>query len=339
MKWPKLFTLSLVLLLSLIMASHCGLIGGTQFQLETPTMTATSLLSGAISSTDADSMLAALPQAPLVSPRYFSLVLNFWKEPTALASALCPIPTSTTNCSAAGSVMTLSLSSCGYPLSSNTWNGSRILTTTGVSPVCGTWPNSSSSLTAMTVTFGGTIPLGTETTVSPSQGGTVKIDTTTSTGFASLVSGGVSIAYGASSGAAAPSSVTLNGTNVQIMGPNGSTVLANRTVSSVAGSPITLSLSQFGTTNETKTVTGGTLLLQRNLSSLSATVTLGSTSNPIVFIPSCPFPVSGYLEATYSSGTLNGKSEIISFSSTCGQATVLLTDGSESLVTLPEAIN
>jgi hypothetical protein len=76
-----------------------------------------------------------------------------------------------------------------------------------------------------------------------------------------------------------------------------------------------------------RVITGGVVVVKHNLANFTSTTTF---NGPLNHVAGCPFPVSGSVTTALS----RGGSETVSFSSTCGQATLTVTGKSAATLHL-----
>ena len=77
-----------------------------------------------------------------------------------------------------------------------------------------------------------------------------------------------------------------------------------------------------------RVINGGTIVVEHNLAHKVFTTTF---NGPLIHEANCAFPISGSVTTTVqSAGSDNGKTETVTFSSTCGVATVMKTDGTQA---------
>jgi hypothetical protein len=125
---------------------------------------------------------------------------------------------------------------------------------------------------------------------------------------------------------------------------NGATLVINGshltgTVALGGGQPVaiwdhTLSTGSSGLTvtgSGTNRVVSGTVTVQHNILRYTATATFNNVSYNNA---GCCFPTSGTVTASYNTGALAGKTETMSFSSSCGEATLTTTNGQIMAYTL-----
>jgi hypothetical protein len=154
------------------------------------------------------------------------------------------------------------------------------------------------------------------------------------TGWDSTVSpapanGGVVVTC-ASGGCDDGATLIINGSHLTATASNSKTSLVvwNHTVSSVA-SPLTV------TGSGTSRLLSGSVTVQHNILMYTATATF----NDVGFGDSaCCFPTSGSVSATYSKGSVVGKTETLTFSSTCGETTLTDASGATSTLTLEHCL-
>lgn len=138
---------------------------------------------------------------------------------------------------------------------------------------------------------------------------------------------GVQFECTAGSGPCTAGTITVNGSH--LTGSYNGLTFWNHTVTT--GTPLSLTV-----TSSTKTITSGTLVVQHNLLQTTSTSTF---SNVVYSKADCCFPVSGTITTTYSGGSLNGKTETLTFDgSSCGIGTVTKTDGSTATLQLIHCI-
>jgi hypothetical protein len=78
-------------------------------------------------------------------------------------------------------------------------------------------------------------------------------------------------------------------------------------------------------------VVSGSVTVQHNLAKETATATF----NQVAYGETgCCFPTSGSIRTTFNSGSNQGKTETLTFSSTCGEGTLTKPDGKNVPLTL-----
>jgi hypothetical protein len=136
---------------------------------------------------------------------------------------------------------------------------------------------------------------------------------------------GVVASCGAS-GCAAGRNIVINGSH--LTGTVDGVKLWDHTVSTGAGG---LDVAGVGSSR----VVSGTVVVEHNLARFTATVTFNSVGYGQ---PACCFPTSGSVSATFSKGPDAGKTESLSFSDVCGEATLTKANGATESLTLAHCL-
>lgn len=287
-------------------------------------------IGGALSGTSASGTQAFIAPRSSSMLATFSRALDFLPEANA-ASPLCPTFKSTTGCAASSTSMWLTYSECGFG-GNNQWNGVLALIDSAGSPSCGTFPKptgGNGTLTRQYATASSSSTPG-SATVTTVSGAVTTIDDATAN-LANFDNDTISAFEGAGYGA----QVTFaSGARTQIeIGHHIS--VPNSFDHSLSG---TLSVSE--TAGASSRTVSGTMTLYHNLLKVEGVATISN----VVHTDGCCLPTSGTISILYKAG-LNvnpttagqkyvGNTETLTFSSTCGQATVAAVDGSSSTVSL-----
>jgi hypothetical protein len=233
---------------------------------------------------------------------------------TALAVPSCDWSNLITSCS--GGVETLSFDSCSAPIDpAIRIQGSESLTWTGAS-CCTANPLSASSATPCSFTRRTVDNTGASDPLKRSIGANyVMLDTETASGYDKSLSGGFNVACKGTTGNA-----TCDGQReISILGAHytgkASSVEWDHTVSTDA--PIV----EQGHGSSRK-ILSGTIRVQHNQAKVTSITTIKDT---LTHTSGCCYPTGGSISTTYSGGKLDGKTEVMSFTSKCGETT--LTDG------------
>lgn len=150
----------------------------------------------------------------------------------------------------------------------------------------------------------------------------VTIDTSVESGYAQKVSGGEFVQYGLD-GDDAVRTIDIKG--IHLVATDGqSRKRWDHTISTDAAKP--LKVKKAGAQKE---ITEGTTIVQHNLALFTATVDIKS---PLTFSEGCCHPTGGSVTTTFS-GSKSG-SEDLTFTATCGVATLKAADGSEASLQL-----
>jgi hypothetical protein len=250
----------------------------------------------------------------------------------AVAGTACPTYASTSNCTSASDVMTLTYGTCSFSGSAAVWSGAQVLTLTGSTtvPCGGTSPVPSGFGGTLTRTF--TDP----TTRTAASGTVVQVSNTADSVFTTayssaptvtLPTGGIAISFTSGS----RSGITINGVNL-IAGTSAGVAKFNHSLTS--------SLVGLSGTNLTN---GATVTVYHNLLKIKATATL----NNVAFSSGCCTPTSGSISTAFTAvsgvtptvaGSLFvGNSETLTFTG-CGTATYTGPEGYSGNVTLAHCI-
>lgn len=128
--------------------------------------------------------------------------------------------------------------------------------------------------------------------------------------------------------------IALSGSRVTLTAtPSGgsASTLWDHTYSTAASAPI--SISGIGTS---KVVNSGTVVVQHNLAKFTSSTTIVT---PLQYTSSdCCFPTVGQVKTTFSGGSFDGKSETVTFSSACGEATLVDSAGTSTSLTLQHCL-
>ncbi len=89
----------------------------------------------------------------------------------------------------------------------------------------------------------------------------------------------------------------------------------------------------------TSRVVTGTVTVQHNLAKFTSTTSFNTVGyGQTIDATPCCFPTSGNVTTTFTHGPYAGRTEILTFSTSCGEATLTLSDGSTSAFTLLHCI-
>lgn len=290
-----------------------------------------SAVGGALSGTSSGGSLAIYKMQEQDPVRGFWGVIARAVQPTpAFASSLCPtFATTGVGCSASGSSMWLSYSSCtfqGYA----SWNGVQKITKSSGTATCGSFPNpgANGTLYRQFVSASGSNTPSTVSLTADSWSGVIDNSSANLSNFdgqtiATIQNGG----YGAA--------VTFNSS-----GARTGVTLGHRTyVSGVYDHSVTGNLSITEGNGASSRTVSGTVTVYHNLVRVIGTSTLSNLVHEDV----CCLPVSGTITTSFSAGTnvsptalgslLVGKSETLTFTG-CGTATYTSAAGKVSSVTL-----
>jgi hypothetical protein len=300
------FSYKIIIILFALVQINCGSNNSASSSDGSTSVTAASNISGAANSSEGQAF-----NFEVTKKSYARLFLERFSPTNALAST-CISTISSSTCS--GSALTVPLASCILIGNSSSATGSLIFTWSSGS--CVNPPSSSAANAVFTRAAGDPAnPI-----VITSGNYSLTLTTQTSTGYSTGKSGGLTITCG-SSGCSSGRSITINGTNWVGTSELGT---FNHTISTT--SPITITGS-----GSSRSVTGGTVTTQHNLAQYTATSTIAS---PLGFTAGCCHPTSGSLSTSFSGGAFNGKSESLTFNSTCGSGTLTNSNGSTSTVFL-----
>jgi hypothetical protein len=154
------------------------------------------------------------------------------------------------------------------------------------------------------------------------------------TGWDALVSpapnnGGVQVACGAA-GCSADRTLTINGSHLTgtVTIDGDSFKIWDHTVTSGAGG---LTVTGAGADR----VVSGSVIVQHNLLRYTSTTTFSSVGYGE---PLCCFPTTGSVSTTFSRGSNVGKTESLTFSSVCGEATLTKADGASEPLTFEHCL-
>ncbi|MFL5813972.1 MAG: hypothetical protein ACJ763_10380 [Bdellovibrionia bacterium] len=252
---------------------------------------------------------------PRVKPSPFEkLKSNLNPVSTALAVPSCNWSNLITSCS--GNVETLSFDSCSAPMDpAIRIQGSESLTWTGAS-CCTATPLTASSMTPCSFTRRTVDNTGASDPLKRSIGSNyVMLDTETVSGYDKSLSGGFNVTcQGTTGNATCDGQREISITGAHYTG-KASSLAWDHTVSTDA--PII----EQGHGNSRK-ILSGTIRVQHNLAKVTSITTIKDT---LTHTAGCCYPTGGSISTTYAGGKLDGKTEIMSFTSKCGETS--LTDG------------
>ena len=123
--------------------------------------------------------------------------------------------------------------------------------------------------------------------------------------------------------------IAINGTH--LVSTLDGTTNWNHTVSTDSTAPLT-----FTGTGASKSMSSGTIIIQHNLAKMTSRTTV-ATALAYTNV-NCCFPTSGSLSTVFNGGNYSGKTETITFSSACGEATLVDTSGATSSITLSDCM-
>jgi hypothetical protein len=259
------------------------------------------------------------PTMGFYKPMLRNPLLQLLKADSAFATNACPtlLTASGSGCTnTSANIVTLNYSNCSFPSSSAVFSGTdEVETTSGIT--CGTYP---------------TVPdshylahqyNGTRTT----PGGVVVQISTDRTNYTGTPSGSTGEAAFFTGGVR--SSIVIYGMRYQATG------LFDHTVMQYQSQGLNMSVS-----GSTRTV-NGTLVVYHNLAKVTGTV---SFSN-VQYTAGCCQPTGGSISTVFAAGSggvvgslYDGKSESMTFSGTCGQATYTGIAGNSATVTLAHCL-
>ncbi len=263
-------------------------------------------------------------------------VFSLWRElsviPQAMASVVCPSFKSAQNagCDAGGSSLWIMLSNCVRGSGTTEWNGTEAMTMSSGAAACQSFPNPGASGALYTQIVQGdrsTSP-GTITLTSPEGFHFYLDDETANLGNFN----GDTIPYveGTGYGRKVTFDASGNRSSLTVADHQWNVGSYNH---SIVG---TVNLSESGSQ---QTITGGTITFYHNSEKIIGT----STFTSVVHDDSCCVPISVEITTTFSAGNFTpvgqgtkmvGKSETLTFTGSCGSATLLNTDGTTQSVTL-----
>ena len=199
----------------------------------------------------------------------------------------------------------------GFGLATQSSGCVRTRTTTGSSGVVRTLTGVDGN--SLSLTNDTTVPSGYDTSVVTSAGGNI----TTCT-----------------AGNCATRTIAISGSHASLsLTPSGgtATTLWDHTYSTLSSDPIAIT-----GTGTTKVVNSGTIVVQHNIAKFTSTA---KVTTPLAFtISDCCFPASGVITSTFTGGTFAAKTETLTFTSSCGEATLIDSSGASSSVTLQHCL-
>jgi hypothetical protein len=225
----------------------------------------------------------------------------------ALAGATCSGSTLTIPLGAVGS---------GCTILGSTWSGNQIITFSTGTCLAAFGNAGANAVFTRTTDAAGLVR-------ADKSGKTVTITTADSSGFDTAKTGGAQVTCGAS-GCASARTVTIKG--VHYVGSGG--IAWDHTVSTDTD----LSITGKGAT---RVINSGVVRVQHNLAKFKSIATI---NGPLTHDATCCFPLSGSITSAFSGGKLDGKSETITFSATCGSATLTDSKGTQSPLTLSHCL-
>lgn len=349
-----------------------GLVCASAFYLACGTTTSTSDSSGSITEAAVSAVGGAVNST--VSGGVVGLESLSTKNLEARATATCPIVGSFTGseCEASGNVITLTFPSggCSYSGSGATWVGSTLLTATPSAYVaaCSGFPSvTSSSPSALTRTFGGTLASGT-TETNGSGTYTVALDTSDASNGSTAANfvnangkhpttgiGGWQYSVPSGQGgytrtfvsAATPSTPLMHSLSIgiRLVEYVGATLTGKAAFdhtlstysSATTNTPLTVALtSSSRVANDDVHTVNGTLYLQHNLLKMTAQAVFTNVVHTIG--SGCCFPTGGTVVTTFSGSVNNGLKETMAFTTNCGQANFTSVTGAKSTITLSHCL-
>jgi len=214
-------------------------------------------------------------------------------------------------CTQSGSIFTMTYADCSFGSAAATWTGSQVVTLASGSASCGTFP---------TTTFTRTFGAGTTRTNKSAVVVTLDTSTNTSNFESDSLGGGTTVTFSSNLRTA----ININGIRL-------TSNIFDHTI--YTSSPLAFT----GDATTTKTL-NGTIVLLHNLLKVRATTTVSD----VEFTASCCYPTGGSLSTLFDAGTSGGdgsskyvgKTETLTFGTTCGQATYVGIEGSTATVNL-----
>ena len=269
---------------------------------------ASSAMSGAASSSEGT--VASL-QGGKEQKALFASMLDRILSPAYAAG--CGSVLTAATCSVA--TITIPDGGCTTGFGSGVWTGNQIITYTTGSCAANAAAVGNSAANAVFTRTTDTTGI----TRTGNNGPKVTLTTLDSSGYSTPLSGGAQITCG-TSGCATSRTIKVLGQHY--VGASGFTW--DHTVSTDADISVTGS-------GATRVINSGTIRVQHNLAKF---VTVSTISGPLTHTANCCFPISGSVTTAFSGGKLDGKSETVAYSATCGAATLTDSKGGSQPLTL-----
>jgi hypothetical protein len=306
MNLKRISSWSVLCLLPLAVACESGNTGSSDLSDGTGSEVAVAAMGGSSSASEGT---IAHHLDPRAKPSYFEKLKNEINPiSTALAVPSCDWSNVITSCS--GNVETLSFDSCSIPLDpAIKIQGSESLTWTGAN-CCSANPLLASSTTPCSFTRRTIDHTGASDPLKRSIGSNyVMLDTETPSGYDQSLSGGFQVTCKGTSGNA-----TCDGQReIAILGAHytgkASSADWDHTVST--DTPI-IEQGHGGS----RQIISGTIRVQHNQAKMTSITTI---KDPLTHTAGCCYPTGGSITTTYTGGKLDGKTETMSFTPTCGE--------------------
>lgn len=313
-KWISTFLMCSV---SAFFAAGCG--SGTASD-GTGSEVAVSTMSGTLQSSEGG---IAINDGPRESrPIYASFLDGSILFPKAWAAATCGSVLTGATCS--GSVMNMNFGGCTAGSSGATWSGNQAITfTNGSCSGNAATLNSIASAVTFTRRTIDSSSVANSVVRTAASGRIVTLTTEDTSGFATGKTGGAQIICGAS-GCSSTRTVTLKG--IHLVGSAG--LPWDHTISTDSDILVTGA-------GASRVVTGGVIRVQHNLAKFTSVSTI---NGPLNHTANCCFPVSGSVSTAFSGGKLDGKTETLTFSATCGQGTLTDSNNNSNALTLTHCL-
>ncbi len=247
---------------------------------------------------------------PRINPSYLERVQSTLSPvSTAMAVPLCDWSSVITSCTAG--VETLSFDSCSTPLDhAIRIQGSESLTWTGAT-CCTANPLSASSTTPCSFTRRTIDSAGNSDPLKRSIGSnSITLDTESPSGYDKSLQGGFNVTCKGTA-----QNATCDGQReIAIMGAHytGKTDRSQWDHTVSTDEPIV----EQGH-GSSRRILSGTIRVQHNLAQVTSITTI---KDPLTHTAGCCYPTGGSISTTYIGGKLDGKTESMSFGSTCGEA-------------------